>query len=128
MCRDYETDALKRYIPPPIWVNWNPKSALRQPLQGRRRELLSLEIRRWKAATVAAHRLGVPMLAGTDCGANNNHMIPGWSMHEELEELVTIGLTSIDVLRMATLNSAEWRNRSAFEGVSIVGNWPTSSC
>src|SRR5436190_5006787 len=64
-----------------------------------------------RGATIA-----VPMLAGTDCGANNNHMIPGWSLHEELEELVKIGLSPADVLRMATWKAAEWRNRTASEG------------
>jgi hypothetical protein len=119
--RDYEAHPLRRYIPGPIWATWNPKTALRQPAQGRRRDLLSVEIQRWKAATVAAYRRGVPMLAGTDCGANNNHVIPGWSMHEELEELVKIGLKPAEVLRMATLNAAEWRNESASHGTIAPG-------
>src|SRR5436189_5553834 len=103
-------------MPGPLWARWSPRTALRRREQGRRRELLSVEIRRWKSATVAAHRLGVPMLAGTDCGANNNHMIPGWSLHEEVEELVKIGLSPADVLRMATWKAAEWRNRTASDG------------
>jgi imidazolonepropionase-like amidohydrolase len=119
--RDYKVDPRRRYIPGPIWATWDPETALRQPARGRRRDLLAVEIQRWKAATVGAYRHEVPMLAGTDCGANNSHLIPGWSMHEELEELVKIGFKPAEVLRMATSNAAEWRNESTSHGSIALG-------
>jgi hypothetical protein len=42
-------------------------------------------------------------------GANNDHVMPGWSVHEELEALVRAGLTPAEALRLATINAAAWR-------------------
>ena len=56
------------------------------------------------------------MILGTDCGANNVHTIPGWSIHEELIELVKAGLSPAEALGMATINAARWRGESATEG------------
>ena len=61
------------------------------------------------------------MLAGTDCGVNNNYVIPGWSLHEELENLVKAELTPVDALRMATINAARWRGVDATEGTIEKG-------
>lgn len=48
----------------------------------------------------------VPMLAGTDVG--NPFVIPGWSLHHELELLVGAGLTPLEALQTATLNPARF--------------------
>ncbi len=50
------------------------------------------------------HHAGVGILAGTDTGAF--FAVPGFSLHDELEELVKAGLTPIEALRAATLNPA----------------------
>ncbi|MGH8236795.1 MAG: amidohydrolase family protein [Steroidobacteraceae bacterium] len=50
------------------------------------------------------NRAGVMLLAGTDVGIPA--LIPGISLHEELELLVDAGLTPLEVLRTATLNPA----------------------
>jgi hypothetical protein len=55
------------------------------------------------------YRAGVPMLAGTDMP--NPYVIPGFSLHQELELLVQSGLTAIDALRTATLNPAKFLGR-----------------
>jgi len=44
--------------------------------------------------TGAAHRAGVPVLAGTD--ANDTYVFAGSGLHDELEELVKAGLTPIE--------------------------------
>ena len=46
----------------------------------------------------------VPMLAGTDVG--NPFVVPGWSLHHELELLVSAGLTPLEALQAATLSPA----------------------
>jgi hypothetical protein len=33
--------------------------------------IASIGFKRWQEATLAAHKAGVPMILGTDCGANN---------------------------------------------------------
>lgn len=50
------------------------------------------------------HRAGVRLVTGTDMSAGVVH--PGFSMHEELELLVQVGLTPAEALRAATINPA----------------------
>ena len=55
----------------------------------------------------AAHRAGVPLLAGTDVGTLLSY--PGSSLHEELVLLVDrVGLTPLEALRAAILNPARF--------------------
>jgi hypothetical protein len=49
---------------------------------------------------------GVLILAGTDLG--NPLLVPGVSLHQELELLVEAGLTPLEALRSATLNPARF--------------------
>ena len=114
--RDYEQDARKRYIFPSIWASWDAKSGARTTFQGRALEIRKISFKRWQDDTVAAHKAGVPMLLGTDSGTDNNHTIPGWSIHEELEALVKAGLSPVEALRMGTINAARWRGEDATEG------------
>lgn len=52
----------------------------------------------------ALHRAGVSLLAGTD--STDAFVVPGFSLHQELELLVQAGLSPIEALRTATLNPA----------------------
>lgn len=59
------------------------------------------------AAMRRLHRLGAPILAGTDLGMYL--VYPGSSMHEELALLVRdAGMTPFEALRSATLHPARW--------------------
>jgi imidazolonepropionase-like amidohydrolase len=107
--RDYESDERKRYIPPAIWRSWDPKLGRRSPLEPRALALRKAAAERWQKDAIAAFKAGVPMTLGTDCGADNDHVMPGWSVHEELEALVHAGLTPAEALRLATTNAAAWR-------------------
>ena len=49
---------------------------------------------------------GARFIAGTD--ALNGYILHGFSLHEELKELVGIGLTEYEALQTATLNAAEF--------------------
>ena len=57
------------------------------------------------------HKAGVSMMAGTDTGASNQNMFPGFSLHDELGYLVKGGLTPLEALQCATLNPAKWLHR-----------------
>lgn len=48
----------------------------------------------------AAHRAGVPFLAGTDTGTA--YVYPGFSLHDELENLVEAGFAPLQALQTAT--------------------------
>lgn len=52
---------------------------------------------------------GVPMLAGSDYGGQ--WLVPGFSLHQEFDELARAGLTPVQILRMATLNAGRFLGR-----------------
>jgi len=54
----------------------------------------------------AMHSSGVSLLAGTD--TPNPYTYPGFSLHEELQLLVSAGLSPMEALRTATLRAAEF--------------------
>ena len=62
---------------------------------------------------------GVPWVVGTD--ALNPGVIPGFSFHDELEELVAAGLSPSSVLEAATRLPAEWLGTAADRGSIAVG-------
>ncbi len=58
------------------------------------------------------HLAGVPFLAGTDTPAGVD-VIPGISLHRELERLVAAGFTPLQALQTATINPALFLHREA---------------
>ncbi len=73
-----------------------------------------------KACSLLAAELssrGVKLMAGTD--ANLPPTVPGFSLHDELGSLHNAGLSSAEVLRSATANTAKWLKRNA--GIIATG-------
>lgn len=62
---------------------------------------------------------GVPMVAGTD--ALLSGVVPGFSLHEELELLAGAGLTNAEVLAAATRVPAEWLGVAGDRGTIAIG-------
>jgi imidazolonepropionase-like amidohydrolase len=60
---------------------------------------------------------GVTLLAGTDAGGSIP-MTPGWSLHDEMQLLVSAGLTPYQALRAATANAGEFFARHFHAGAS----------
>jgi imidazolonepropionase-like amidohydrolase len=60
---------------------------------------------------------GVRMMAGTDTPVPS--VVPGFSLHDELRELVAAGLTPYEALRTATANPAEFLRTDKFGTVSV---------
>jgi imidazolonepropionase-like amidohydrolase len=65
------------------------------------------------------HRMGVRILAGTD--TPNPLVVPGLSLHEELELLVSAGLSPAAALRAATADPAECLGQSDRYGTIEIG-------
>ena len=65
------------------------------------------------------HAAGIPILAGTDVG--NPFVVPGWSLHRELELLVEAGLSPLEALQAATLNPARFLEATDSLGTVAVG-------
>jgi hypothetical protein len=68
---------------------------------------------------LAFHKAGVRLLVGTD--AMNTGVIPGFSAHDELADLVTAGLTPYEALRAATANAAEFLAEPGDRGTVAAG-------
>jgi imidazolonepropionase-like amidohydrolase len=66
--------------------------------------------------TGRAHDAGVKLLSGTD--ANDTYCFPGFSLHDELQELVHAGLTPAEALQTATINPAAYFGLS--EGLGSI--------
>lgn len=69
--------------------------------------------------TLAQHRAGVALLAGSDNGTVG--IFPGFGLHDELEVLVATGLTEAEALRTATLEPAKYLNALETQGTVEVG-------
>lgn len=57
------------------------------------------------------HQAGVPFLAGTDTAAGVD-VLPGFSLHLELELFVAAGFTPLEALQTATINPARFLGRT----------------
>jgi len=66
------------------------------------------------AMVKALHDTGIPIVAGTDAPA-------GFSLHRELEDYVTAGLTPPEALRAATLTPAQVMHRDKDLGAVAPG-------
>lgn len=71
--------------------------------------------------TAALHEAGVPIAAGSDTARRLIGIVPGASLHRELELLVDAGLTPAEALRAATLVPARRFGANAQGGVIAVG-------
>lgn len=65
------------------------------------------------------HRAGVAILAGTD--AADAFVVPGFSLHQELELLVGAGLSPLEAVQSATLAPARFLGREASQGTVEAG-------
>jgi imidazolonepropionase-like amidohydrolase len=66
------------------------------------------------------HDAKVPLLAGTDAPAGYD-LVPGTSIHRELQLLVRAGLTPLEALQTATLNPALYFGKTAEWGTVAPG-------
>ena len=109
-----------RFMPPRIREGWGPATNPYTRRFGKdhypgimaRYALLEKIVRGFRAA-------GVRMLIGTD--ALNTAVVPGFSMHDELNDLVAAGLTPYEALRAATANAAEFLGAADRVGTVTTG-------
>jgi len=92
---------LEKFVPGLVRGGWEGKPA-NEPRPDRAAVESSFSFDR----TLALHRAGVQLLAGTD--TPRAFIYPGFSLHDELALLVKSGLSQIDALRTATYNPAAY--------------------
>jgi imidazolonepropionase-like amidohydrolase len=71
--------------------------------------------------TAGLHDNGVTILLGSDTAEDQSFMVPGFSIHDELRELVTAGLTPFEALQAGTINAARALNAEREFGTIGVG-------
>ena len=112
---------LLEYVPEYLRTWWTPEVNVH--LRGRTPqsiETLRTYYRSWMRIAGDVHAEGVRMMAGSDTGGNP-HLIPGFSLHEELALMVEAGLTPMDAIRTATANPAEFMGMADELGTVEVG-------
>lgn len=95
--------ALERWsprLPSAVVAEWRAAAEISRRERRRRRQLFEGEL--WMASQAARSKVG--FLVGSDTG--NPFVVPGASLHEEMELLVTAGWSEAEVLRAATLDAA----------------------
>jgi len=95
-------DELK-YVPASLRKQWDPNKLLSatSPEEMAARKKLAL---RYIELAGEMHRAGVPFMAGSD--GPDPYVIPGFSLHEELELLVKAGFSNAEALQTATFRPA----------------------
>ena len=74
-------------------------------------------MRRLRDLTRLLHQLGVPIVLGTDAGVR--WTIPGFSIHEELGELVRAGLSPYEALRAGTVVAAAYLDEQDLGTITV---------
>ena len=99
-------EPLLKYVHPAWRTSWAPENdPYSQKAEEVYRQRMQWYERKQEIVGMAAEE-GVPMLAGSD--TPNAFVIPGFSLHEEMELLVGSGLTPLEALQAATINPARF--------------------
>ncbi|UAM97961.1 amidohydrolase family protein [Polaribacter litorisediminis] len=72
-----------------------------------------------KKQVAMAHKIGVPIMAGTD--VTDSYVFAGFSLHDELFELTTSGISNLEALQSATLVPAKFSNMEEHYGSVEIG-------
>ncbi|MCE7992304.1 MAG: amidohydrolase family protein [Roseivirga sp.] len=101
----YQSKAELQYMPEAMTNNW--KTTFNFNLGWKEHDFTAAQAVWPKVEKLVRmlHEKGIMMTTGTD--ANNPWVVPGSSLHDELEVLVKCGLTSTEVLKMATIHGAK---------------------
>lgn len=109
-----------RFLPPAVRQGWGPATNPYTTRMGKESYPGILALYRVVEKMVPAFQAaGVRLLIGTD--AMNTGVVPGFSAHDEMADLVAAGLTPFQALHAATANAAEFFGADDQRGVVAVG-------
>jgi len=118
--KDFVADKRLKYMPPSVRDFWNPKTDFRLMSMTEEDYALQRKVFKRNLGLVGAmHRAGVEFLAGTD--VLNPYCFPGFSLHDELELLVSAGLSPMAALQTATRNPARYLGQEKDFGTVAQG-------
>jgi imidazolonepropionase-like amidohydrolase len=95
------SDPRLKYISPAIQKQWTEAASAGAAIK-------SKSFERKFQVVGAAHRAGIPLLAGTDTSRVQPYTYAGFTLHDELVLLVRAGLTPMESLQTATINPARF--------------------
>lgn len=109
-----------KHLAPWVRSDWEPGKNLYQRRFANAESITYLKksLALQKKLVQALRRAGVKIFVGTD--AMNMGVVPGFSVHEELRNLVDLGFTPFEALRAATSHPAEFLRPNEF-GVIAAG-------
>ncbi len=100
----FDDDPRLVYIPEAYRQPWAERHAIFAPKTPEQIEIQARFLDSQIALVGAMEQAGVPLAAGTDC--SNPYVIPGFSLHDELANLVQAGLTPMRAIQTATRDAA----------------------
>jgi imidazolonepropionase-like amidohydrolase len=95
-----------KYIPASVRARWQRALDATPEPSPEEQGLARMLDQKLLAVLDMMHRAGVPFLAGTDIGSA--YLIPGFSLHSELTDLVEAGFTPLQALQSATRDAARF--------------------
>jgi len=108
-----------KFLAPWIRADWQPGKNLYEKKFANAESLAYLKksLALQKKLAQAFRQAGVRVLVGTD--AMNMGVVPGFSVHEELRNLVEIGFTPFEALQAATHYPAEFLRKNEFGTIAV---------
>lgn len=119
--KDHSKDSLLNYIGSGIQETYKGR------IEGAKRAQASGSQMRQKMEAISARMIrpmfeaGVPILAGSDCGAFNSFVYPGESLLGELNSLVEAGLTPREALETSVINGPKFFDLQDYYGSIAEG-------
>jgi imidazolonepropionase-like amidohydrolase len=108
-----------RYVSPPMRWFWKPENNYLQKMPPGFVEATRTSDADRKRTLGILHKAGARVLLGTDLG--NPFVVAGFSLHEELRNLVEAGLSPYEALRAGTSGAAEFLREGAEWGTVSEG-------
>ncbi|MGH9764267.1 MAG: amidohydrolase family protein, partial [Blastocatellia bacterium] len=110
-----------KYISPRVRKQWISNNSYRKRFTEKNLPFLDRSMAFLRILAKGLHDAGIRTLLGTDTSEDQPFVLPGFSIHEELRELVDAGLTPYEALQAGTANAAETLNASGDIGTVAVG-------
>lgn len=116
--REYEQDEMLAYLPPDRIRQWREVTGVWKARATEVRDAYRAVYPRQLALTKLLADAGVKMIVGTDGGS---YLGPGLTLKQEFRELADAGFAPIDILRMATVNAADYCGKADAMGLIAGG-------
>jgi len=117
---EYRNDPNLRYLAPGTIKQWQKTTKKFGQLPAATRATFRANYALQLRLTKLFDGAGVKMIAGSDV-SGAAWLVPGFSLHQEFDELAAAGLSPLRVLQMATLDGAEFLGTSDTMGTVATG-------